>query len=461
MAGMDGKGAFTGASGTGSGADDCLKVEAVLSQYAERMSRKTGISRRAFLSTASGMAAFFLAANAVHGHLFMVEPAEASDRSAAAEAARRLKNQFVFDMQTHFVNGAYSEKRILSLRDEAKKWNRQLLGEHSTLDCMRFGPFVKEIFMESDTTMALLSSAPADDPGRWFLHNREVVDARAKINSFAGSRRMFANAVFTPGRSGWLDGIRIAAERKPDSWKGYPVGTPFGLSKWPWRMDDEKKVYPGYQRIAESGITTICIHKGLLPAGHQTLMRPNWRYAAPDDIPKAAQDWPQLNFVIFHAAYRSATPPSSKDVDAFERSGHIPWVSELAEMPKKYGISNLYAELGSVFALTAVSNPRYCAGILGTLIKGFGHERVLWGTDSTWYGSPQWQIEAFRRMEIPEDLQRKFAFAPLGPADGVVKRAILGGNAARLYGIKPPVAGVAKDVIGEMKSGQRALHAHA
>jgi hypothetical protein len=52
-----------------------------------------------------------------------------------------------------------------------------------------------------------------------------------------------------------------------------------------------------------------------------------------------------------------------------------------------------------------------------------------------WYGSPQWQIEAMRRLEIPEDLQKKFGFAPLGPADGIVKQAIFGFNSARMYNL--------------------------
>jgi hypothetical protein len=74
--------------------------------------------------------------------------------------------------------------------------------------------------------------------------------------------------------------------------------------------------------------------------------------------------------------------------------------------------------------------------MLGTLIKGLGADHVLWGTDSIWYGSPQWQIEALRRMEISIDLQKKFGFAPLGDANGEVKRAILGRNAARLHGLR-------------------------
>ncbi len=77
---------------------------------------------------------------------------------------------------------------------------------------------------------------------------------------------------------------------------------------------------------------------------------------------------------------------------------------------------------------------------MGILIKGLGVDRVCWGTDALWTGSPQWQIEGLRRMEIPEELQKKFSLAPLGDAQGPVKTAIFGGNNARLYGIEPKKA---------------------
>jgi hypothetical protein len=54
-----------------------------------------------------------------------------------------------------------------------------------------------------------------------------------------------------------------------------------------------------------------------------------------------------------------------------------------------------------------------------------------------WTGAPQWQIEGLRRLEIPEAMQKKFGYAPLGAADGPVKSAIFGGNNARLYDIQP------------------------
>jgi len=58
---------------------------------------------------------------------------------------------------------------------------------------------------------------------------------------------------------------------------------------------------------------------------------------------------------------------------------------------------------------------------------------ILLDTDSVFHGSPQWQIESLRRLEIPEDIQKKHGLKPLGAADGPVKSAILGENNARIY----------------------------
>jgi len=129
-------------------------------------------------------------------------------------------------------------------------------------------------------------------------------------------------------------------------------------------------------------------------------------------------------------------------------------VSDLAAIPQKTGAGNVYADIGTSFAISAVSNPRFCAAMMGTLIKGLGHDHVFWGTDSVWYGSPQWQIEAFRRLEIPEDMQKKNGFAPLGPADGTVKSAIFGYNAARSYklDLRAELAPLKNDGIATLKT---------
>ncbi len=61
-----------------------------------------------------------------------------------------------------------------------------------------------------------------------------------------------------------------------------------------------------------------------------------------------------------------------------------------------------------------------------------GEDRILWGTDSIWYGAPQSLIDAFRAFTIPEWMQERFGYPPLTAA---AKQKILSTNAAALYGI--------------------------
>ncbi|NIR31054.1 MAG: amidohydrolase family protein [Gammaproteobacteria bacterium] len=410
------------------------RVEAEVRRLAERYARRLRMDRRRFLSTSAGMAAAFMAMNSVYGPLFGVAEAEAAEPGAAEERLIALARQFVFDVQLHFVRDDYSFEPLLGLRDYAKRLNPDLRGEKVDFDAFKFDNFVKEVYLDSDTHVGLLSGAPSDKPEHWFLTNDQMARARAVVNAIAQSRRLLCHAVFTPGQPGWLDELdRVIETLKPDSWKGYTVGDPLGPSRWPWRLDDEALVYPAYARMVKAGIRNVCIHKGLLPEDYRTSFSSTWRYAQVGDVGPAARDWPELNFVIYHSAIKPLLQLPEEHLMQFERTGRIDWVTDLAEIPSKFGVDNVYAELGTCFGSAAVTHPRHAAALLGTLVKGMGDDHILWGTDSVWYGSPQWQIEALRRIEIPEDMQRTHGFAPLGPADGPVKSAILGRNAAGLY----------------------------
>ena len=82
----------------------------------------------------------------------------------------------------------------------------------------------------------------------------------------------------------------------------------------------------------------------------------------------------------------------------------------------------------------SVANPRFAAAFVGSLVNMMGADNVVWGTDSVWYGSPQWQIEAMRRLEIPDDMMKKRGWkTQLGAPDGPVKTKIFGMNSARIY----------------------------
>src|SRR6516162_6818042 len=354
------------------------RVEERVKEIADAIAPRLGLDRRQFLRTSCGMAAAFLAMNDVFGRLFVIDRAEAAEPAAAAERVNSLAGQFIFDDQVHFVRDDYQGERILRLAKYASEhWNPAMLKDAGlTVARYKFDNFVKEIFLDSDTKIGLLSGAPFDDPSLWFLTNDQIARARKVVNAIAGSRRLLAHSLVTPDQPGWMEEVdRCIAEVKPDSWKGYTIGDPSAPSnsKTMWRLDDEKLVYPFYEKAVKAGITTICIHKGLLPRDYETAIPGGaWKYANVDDLPKAAKDWPQINFVIYHSALRAFLDPPDAELAEFEKTGYIQWVSDLAAIPQKYGVSNVYADLGTCFAISAVSNPRFCAAMVGTLIKGLG-----------------------------------------------------------------------------------------
>ncbi len=417
------------------------EVEARLKELGDTLARRQGLSRRRFFQTAAGMAASFVAINQVFGPLFDASAAEAATPDMADARAASLSGQFVIDGHTHFLRDDTRLTGFVKGREAVGKfgWNKSLAEKEQTIDDLKYNNYLKEIYMDSDTKVALLSNSPSEVPEDWFIPQEQVFATRERVNREAGSRRMLAHFTITPGWPGWLDQVDEAIERfKPDSWKGYTVGdnTHKELAHYPYRLDDEKLMYPFYEKAAKSGIKNVCIHKGLFaPATEEKFprLRP---YADVSDVGKAAKDWPQLNFLIYHSAYRWVGGKPSDGMAEFDSTGRSSWTSDLAEIPEKYGVTNVYGDLGQLFAWTAVAEPRLAAALMGMLVKGLGVDRVLWGSDALWTGAPQWQIEGLRRLEIPEDMQKKYGFAPLGAADGPVKTAILSGNSAGLYGLQ-------------------------
>ena len=92
---------------------------------------------------------------------------------------------------------------------------------------------------------------------------------------------------------------------------------------------------------------------------------------------------------------------------------------------------NVYAELGSTWRFL-MTQPEAAAHMLGKLLLHLGEDRILWGTDSIWYGTPQDQISAFRAFEIPERMQEQYGYPAL---TAQAKAKILGLNAAEVYGV--------------------------
>ena len=419
------------------------EFEARVKEMGAAAAKRLGLSRRRFFQSAAGMATAFLAMNETYGPIFGISRAEAQTPEMADERARRLSGQFIMDMHTHFLRPGTRIKTFINQRNAVGRagWNPGLGQKEQTIDDLMFHNYLKEIYLDSDTKVALISGAPSEVPEDWFLTNDMKALARADVNGLSKTRRMLSHAIFTPGYPGWMEQVDYAIEKlKPDSMKGYTIGdnTNKDLSKHPWRLDDEKLVYPAYEKFLKAGLRNVCIHKGLFPPSVEKQYPELLAYSDVRDVAKAAKDWPQLNFIIYHGGYRWAGGGNVGDAwKQFEETGRIEWVTDLSEIPAKHGVKNVYADVGQLFAQTTVADPRVSAVMMGQLIKGMGADHVCWGTDAIWTGSPQWQIEALRRLEIPDELQRKFGLSALGPADGPLKNAIFGGNNARLYGYNP------------------------
>jgi uncharacterized protein len=405
------------------------EVDARILAEAARLAPKLGLTRREFLRTSGGMVTSFLAMNSVFGPFFNVTAAEAADQ--AAEQELKGGPLFIFDVQLHYVGagydptdaeadrkGAVAKGNLMRLRKKAQGMNPLLASDSGTLADLSWQNFIKEVFLDSETDIGLISTPPGPYPQEAVVPPREMTLFRDEINRVTRSRRMLSHGLVTPqlGQID-LDFMEYQAQSlKVDAWKAYTGSCPKGFDHG-WFLDDEKIAYPMLEKARQLGVKRLCVHKGL-PLG------PVADYNHPRDLIKAAKDFPDIDFLAYHSGLLGVSAVKGADV---------PWTSEFCAMKKKEpGINNIYMELGSTFAQLVTTNPNACAHLLGQMIDAFGADHVLWGTDSIWYGSPQWQIEAFRRFEIPDVLMEKHGYAPLTRA---VKEQIFGLNAARVFDV--------------------------
>ncbi len=418
---------------------DQKRVEQRIFELADQYSQKLGMSRRAFLRTSGGMAVSFMAMNEVFGPAFLVNEAEAAEPAASREMWP--KKEFIFDGQTHHVKDSMPGPLMFRSQTGKLGLNPALTGAKPEPDSLHRANYIKEVFFDSDTVMACISGAAIGPPSHYVLPSEEMVQTRNIVNEMAGSRRMLSHGLGTPTNPNWIeDAERQVKELKIDAWKFY-TGDPAG----PWRHDDEKVAYPFYEQSLKLGVKNICTHKGLpIPGRGKDFFRP-------DDMIKAAKDWPDINWIIFHSGMKhmmTQLPPGESGIDA---DGNIPWTTEFCQQIRESGVKNIYLELGAVFGHSVVTHPDVCGHLLGQVIGAVGADHVIWGTDSIWWGSPQWQIEAFRRFQIPETLQKEFGYKSISAQD---RSLIFGLNSARLFKVDVNAAlkAIPGDSLSQMKT---------
>lgn len=428
---------------------DQKAVENLILEMADAYGRRLGLSRRDFLRTSGGLATAFLAMNRVFGDTFQVSEAEALETAAFGESWP--KDQFIFDVQTHHVKDEMDGPLAFRRMTGKLGLNPVLAGVAPGKEDLHRANYLKEIFFDSDTVMALISGAALGDREHYALPIEEMVATRDLLNRAAGSRRMLSHGLGDPTMENALEDAEWQVrELGIDGWKFY-TGNPVS----PWRLDDEKVAYPFLEKAVELGVRNISLHKGLPLPGPGPKDKPKHWYWLPDDVPRAAKDFPDLNFIVYHSGMKnmvSSMPPGKSGIG---EDGYIPWTTDLCRArDADPELTNVYMELGTVFAFSVITHPEVAGHLLGQIIRSYGTDHVLWGTDCIWWGSPQWLIEAFRRFQIPARLQERYGYAAISDAD---RERIFGLNAAGLYGIDVDAARKAfpADSLSEVKQAYR------
>jgi predicted TIM-barrel fold metal-dependent hydrolase len=404
---------------------------------------RAGLDRRAFLRTAGGVAAALAVYNlaacssqrspssaatststTTPGGSFAVPPPE--DIPACQEAL--AGHEFIFDVHTHhvmpdrpWVQNAPSTVGLVEgmLPPDCMAGN--------PLECVNRAAYLNDVFLGSDTTVALLSDVPnsgVDDAPIPFADAVGTQQFAAQL-THGGAPRVLVHNVIAPNVGdikARLDEMTVnVATGKVAAFKVYTAWGPDGRG---FSLEDPAIGLPVVQHAHDLGVKVFVSHKGLPLVNFD---RPHNR---PDDMVAVSRLFPDMQFVVFHAAW-----DANRREGAYA-SGATIGIDTLIDALDRHGVppnSNVWVDLGTVWR-QLVTRPDEAAHALGKVLSRVGEDRVLWGTDAIWYGSPQAQIMAFRSFEISAEFQDRFGYPAITDA---LRKKVFGLNAATLFGMNP------------------------
>jgi hypothetical protein len=397
-------------------------------EAATRNARRLALGRRDFLVSACGAASTLLAFNAANaaagrnGGFFELQ-AEAAVEPEVASASLE-GTEFIFDVQGHYVDPTEAWLKIapetaFSFAPKTRCALNDGKSPRSHLACLTSEEFIKDVFLDSDTDMMVLSFVPARrDASPLEIESADAV--RRIVERMEGNHRLLIHGRVNPNQPGDVEAMdELHGRWGVSAWKTYtqwgPEGTGFFLT------DDVGIRF--IEKARALGVKVICIHKGL-PFGQKS-----YEHSQCSDIGPVAKRFPDISFLIYHSGFVAGVEERAYGENA-NGDGIDTLIRSLIENGIRPG-SNVYAELGSTWRFL-MREPAQAAHALGKLLKYCGPDNVLWGTDSIWYGSPQDQIQAFRAFQIAPEFRDKFGYPEITPE---LRARIFGLNATRPYRI--------------------------
>ena len=322
-------------------------------RLADENARRLGLSRRQFLGGATGAAATFLMLAACSkeeaasrgeepGGTFEVSTESTLDRDRALEELGG--DQFVFDVQTHYVN----QDLALPGGEWTSTFPHAACPEGATdgdsRACFTVDAYFREVFVRSDTTMAILSALPA--PALGGLAAEDMVHAIDVATRLGCDQRVLMHGGAYPHRGPLEPALAAMTEARDTydlaAWKIYTM-TPTVDAFY---FDDHDPSRPQIgqafiDHVREIGPPIICTHKGI-----SSIVGSTPELASPADIGPAAARNPDVSFVIYHSGFE----PNSGGTGPYDPDDPDPQgVDRLIRSLADAGVepnANVYAELG-------------------------------------------------------------------------------------------------------------------
>ncbi len=472
------------------------RMRAEILRRGDEGARRLGMDRREFMASSMGMAVALTVLNETACSKSDAASAEAGagvcdgglptpgasqpfvvPPNATCEPSDLLTvNEFIFDVQTHcFDDGAWRTQNIVYPTFLGLLAGGGSCTEANKLDCFDPDHYAELMFVDSDTTMSVITSWPAATcfPQRKLLGNSAIAcglplsnegmrNLRDWINSRSMSQRCINQVQVMPNDylEYQIEGMYAAAQDpswRCGSWKAYPA----------WKSDTYQAdggAAQGYfltdpigrafiEAGLKLGVPNFAIHKGLPIPGFDVV------HNEPTDIGPIAKMYPEANFVIYHSAFAAGTGGTALSALAPTNTETVPYS---ASDPKPLGVnmlirsllengvvqdpditgkpvapSNVYAEMGAVWQTVMTAGSPSTDHYIGKLLKYLGPNNIVWGTDCVLYGSPQSQIVAFKAFTQNAQLREQYKYPLLTDA---MKAQIFGLNAARLYHVDATAA---------------------
>jgi hypothetical protein len=412
-------------------------VDREIRESVDAAAAANGMDRRRFLQTAGGvaasLAAFNLAAGCSRGASRAAPPAGTfqvppTTDLPACQHALAGQGEFIVDVHTHHVmpdgpwrHGAPDTVGLIEAMLPAG------CQAADRLQCVNQANYLHDVFLASDTTVAMLTDVPNSGPDNAPLPFPAALGTQEMVAQLAhgGASRLLVNNVVAPNvgpLGAHLDAMTAAVSSgQVASFKVYPAWNPAGPG---YSLEDPAIGLPVVQHAHDLGVKVFVAHKGL------PLVHFDAAYNGPEDMVAVSRQFPDMQFVVFHAAWDSRHREGGYTPHAPAPLGIDTLLSALDrhQVPPN---DNVWVDLGTVWR-QVLTDPDQAAHVLGKLLTRVGQDRVLWGTDAIWYGGPQPQIMALRAFQITVEYQDRFGYPALTEA---VKAKVFGLNAAHLFGL--------------------------